>query len=544
MKKADIGTGALVGAIFSAPLLGVLYLASEFIDLPFPPYDMFDRLTRELPGPVVTFGIDVMIDTLRFFGLGISEAAKVGERAIAVLQFLIGGMVAGALYFRFIGDAVRKRAIATGAAAGAATGGLMAVLSIGIGGSSVNSALVVLWLAATFATWGAAHGEVQARLNHRRLKTDPPNTTAQAVKPVTRRQFLVKVGASAAVITVASTGLGTILSNAGRREIEAELETSVKVETPDAEQELFPDANEPVVAAPGTRPEYTPIQDFYSVSIRTRPTIIDGATWTLPITGLVANPVSMTINDIRNKFEPISHLVTLSCISGRVGTDLIGTTRWTGVSVQDILATIQPTDKARYLDIASADGFHEIVDLDMVRSDDRIMLCYEWDGRPLTIDHGFPLRIWLPDRFGMKQPRWIDSIEVTEDYREGYWVKRGWDEVARVQTTSVIDTVAVDSMYSDGGQTFVPVGGIAFAGTRGVSKVEVRVNFGPWEEARLKKPLSGTTWVVWRYDWPFSPGDQFFEVRCAEGDGTPQIEEPRGNRPSGARGIHSREVQT
>lgn len=108
----------------------------------------------------------------------------------------------------------------------------------------------------------------------------------------------------------------------------------------------------------------------------------------------------------------------------------------------------------------------------------------------------------------------------------------------------MIDTVAVDSMYSDGGQTFVPVGGIAFAGTRGVSKVEVRVNFGPWEEAQLKKPLSGTTWVVWRYDWPFSPGDQFFEVRCAEGDGTPQIEEPRGNRPSGARGIHSRRVQT
>lgn len=187
-------------------------------------------------------------------------------------------------------------------------------------------------------------------LNNPRLKTGPPDGAAQVVKPITRRQFVVKVGASAAVITVASTGLGTILSNAGRREIEAELatSTSVTVETPDPDQGLIPNANEPVIAAPGTRPEYTPLQDFYSVSIRTRPTIIDGATWTLPITGLVANPVSITISDIRNDFEPVSHLVTLSCISGRVGTDLISTTRWTGVSVQDILATIQPTEKARY----------------------------------------------------------------------------------------------------------------------------------------------------------------------------------------------------
>lgn len=555
MKSPGTGMGLVMGALLSAPLLGVLYLASEWVDLPFTPYDIFDRMTRALPGSIVTFGIDVMIDTLRFLGLGISDTAKVAERAIAVIQFLVGGMAISVLYFRLVRDADRHRTLVTGLVVGGLAGVAMAVLSIGIGGSTVNPVIVTLWLTATYMVWGGALSQVYLHLKSRMSKAQQTADTARDASPITRRQFVVKVGASAALITVASTTLGTILSSAGRRELEAELAASVPVQTPAntptptntpspvAAPTTVPVANGPVVPAPGTRPEQTPLEDFYNVSIRTRPTVIDGATWTLSITGLVANPVSLTLDDIRDDYDPMTHLVTLSCISGRIGSDLIGTTQWTGVSVQDILATVQPGESARYLDISSADGFHEIVDLDLIRSDSRIMLCYAWNDRPLPIGHGFPLRIWIPDRFGMKQPRWIKSIEVTSEYRAGFWVTRGWDEVAQVQATSVIDTVAVDSVYSKGEQTYVPVGGIAFAGAREISKVEVRVNGGPWEEARIKQPLSDTTWVVWRYDWPFSPGDQFFEVRCAEGDGTPQAEKPRGNRPSGARGVHSRRVK-
>ena len=98
---------------------------------------------------------------------------------------------------------------------------------------------------------------------------------------------------------------------------------------------------------------------------------------------------------------------------------LISTTWWTGVSLQTLLADWQPLDNARYLVIKSADGFYETVALDLINSDERIMLCYAWDGEPLPFDHGFPLRIWLPDRYGMKQPKWIVSIEVTDQYREG-----------------------------------------------------------------------------------------------------------------------------
>jgi hypothetical protein len=139
----------------------------------------------------------------------------------------------------------------------------------------------------------------------------------------------------------------------------------------------------------------------------------------------------------------------------------------------------------------------------------------------------------------MKQPKWITSIEVTDEYHEGYWVERSWDEVARVKATSVIDAVSATAPDPDTGQQKVLVGGIAFAGARGISKVEVRVDGGSWDEAQLRAPLSETTWVIWRYDWPFEAGEHTFEVRCAEGDGTPQIEESSPVRPSGATGIDS-----
>jgi hypothetical protein len=111
-----------------------------------------------------------------------------------------------------------------------------------------------------------------------------------------------------------------------------------------------------------------------------------------------------------------------------------------------------------------------------------------------------------------------------------------------VKTTSVIDTVAVNAVIEQGQQRLVPIGGIAFSGDRGISRVEVRVDNGPWQAAQLRSPLSETTWVIWRYDWPFQAGAHTFEVRCAEGDGSPQIEEMQDSRPSGATGIHSVEV--
>jgi DMSO/TMAO reductase YedYZ molybdopterin-dependent catalytic subunit len=357
-----------------------------------------------------------------------------------------------------------------------------------------------------------------------------------------RRRFVIRLGAAAATLTVAGGALSAVLARREQQRAAEALAESTAHQVDESAQAVFPNANDPVAPVPGTRPEYTPVKDHYQVFIELAPTVIDGGAWRLPVTGLVETPLMLTLDDIRNNYPARDQYITLSCISGRVGTTLISTTQWTGASVQDILADAKVLPEAQYLTIISGDGFYETIPLDLINADERIMFCYAWDGNTLPVDHGFPLRIWLPDRFGMKQPKWITGVEVTSEYKAGYWVERGWDELAQVKTTAVIDTVAVDAIIEDGEQQRVPVGGIAWAGDRGVSRVEVRVDGGPWQPAQLRAPLSETTWVIWRYEWPFQAGDHLFEVRCAEGDGTPQIEEVNTPHPSGATGIHQKEM--
>ena len=143
----------------------------------------------------------------------------------------------------------------------------------------------------------------------------------------------------------------------------------------------------------------------------------------------------------------------------------------------------------------------------------------------------------------MKQPKWITSIEAVDGWEEGYWVTRGWDEDALMRATSVVDTVATNMMIMESDdETLIPVGGIAHAGDRGISKVEVRVDDGDWQEAQLREPLSETTWVLWRFEWPFEEGEHTFAVRCYDGEGTLQITESNPVRPSGATGISSETV--
>ena len=176
-----------------------------------------------------------------------------------------------------------------------------------------------------------------------------------------------------------------------------------------------------------------------------------------------------------------------------------------------------------------------------IQTDPRIVLAYDWNGQPLPTAHGFPLRVYVPDLYGMKQPKWITDIVLVPDFIPGYWVTRGWDRQAIMPTTSVIDTVATDDLVERGGRTFVPVGGIADAGDRGISKVEVQVDGGPWQAAELRAPLSALTWVIWRYEWPFAAAaSTSFAVRAYDGTGALQTTQPHATYPSGATGIDSR----
>jgi DMSO/TMAO reductase YedYZ molybdopterin-dependent catalytic subunit len=341
-----------------------------------------------------------------------------------------------------------------------------------------------------------------------------------------RRQFLLQVGGATAAITLGGTALGFLLEEDNTLVVTA---GNVDVE------DLLTQGNMP---APGTRPEYTPLGDHYRIDISLEPPVIDEQSWRLNVGGMVEEESEFSLAQLR-EYDPIHQFITISCISNRVAGDLIGTTRWTGFSMRDLLADINYQEDATHIKISSADGFFEIVEIQEILDDERVMLAYEWDGVPLTTSHGFPLRIYLPDRYGMKQPKWITDFEFIGGWEEGYWVHRGWDRDAIVKTTSVIDTIAVDSAYTEGANLMVPMGGIAYAGAKGISRVEVRIDDGDWQQATLRDPLSDLTWVVWRFDWPFESGSHTITVRAFEGDGTQQIEARASQRPSGATGYHS-----
>ncbi len=551
MRKLRLGIGAVTGGLLTAALTGVMYLANKLVDLPFIPYEFFDWITRVLPGGLVTLGIDLMIDTMLMVNMSVADSAKTAEQIIANIQIVVMGAVVGAAYF-----GARSTWGFSGRGSGLVLGALfglpMIAISVAIGQSPVSPVIGIVWLAVLYLAWGLSVGYGYERLDHQeepepepaQADEETPEAVAGAkerreVARIHRRQFLVRLGAATATVTVVGAGVGQMLARSDERRLADEAAMTMAHETEGSPRAPFPNADDPLMPAPGTRPEYTPVKDHYKVFIRVSPTVIDGSSYTLPVTGLVGNPLMLSLDDIRDRYEAQSHYVTLSCISGRLGTDLISTTYWTGVSMQKILEDAKLDGNARYLYITSGDGFYETVPLDEIAADERIMLAYDWDGHPIPVDHGFPLRIWRPDRYGMKQPKWITGMEITEEYRPGYWVERGWDKRAEVKTVSVVDTVAVDAVYENGGRKLVPVGGIAFAGAKGISKVEVSVDGGPWQEAQLRSPLSDTTWVIWRYDWPFESGNHVFRVRAAERDGTPQIEEFRENRPSGATGIHS-----
>jgi DMSO/TMAO reductase YedYZ molybdopterin-dependent catalytic subunit len=559
MKRLMILTGALVGGLLTMALTGVMYLGRELLSIPFVPFELFNWFSRQLPGDIVTFGIDLMIDTLRFLGINVADTAKTAERGMAIIMFLVGGVAAGVVYFAVMRWRRVKPTTFSGLVMAVVFGLPSIALTVAMVQSAGNLILPGLVLGLLFLAWGVALALVYGRLDSLEAAgaaaIEQPVATEsgqeaeevavaerRSVQKIGRRRFLIQLGAATASVTVVGAGLGAVIAtNERRRQAEA-LAASMAHQAEGATGMIFPNANDPVVPVRGTRPEYTPVKDHYKVFLETEPTVIDGASWVLPITGLVDNPLMLTLDDFRDNYQPREQYVTLRCISGRIGTSLISTTLWTGASVQDVLADAGLQENARYLFITSGDGFYETVDLELIASDPRIMFCYSWDGNTLPVDHGFPLRIWIPDRYGMKQPKWITAIEVTDEYHEGYWVERNWDEVARVKATSVIDTVVVERAGEGGDPQGVLVGGIAYTGARGVSRVEVRVDGGPWQEAQLRAPLSETTWVIWRYEWSFSAGDHTFEVRCAEGDGTPQIETSSSARPDGATGLHSVEA--
>jgi DMSO/TMAO reductase YedYZ molybdopterin-dependent catalytic subunit len=514
-----IAAAALYGALTAVVLLAALALGHALWRLPFVVFALLESLIGRLPGGIVTWAIDRMVAAIVWFGLGPTSAvAKLVEQASAIGLFFATSAALAALVALWPGARTRRRALLGGVGAGAAW------LVLGLAASGARGELSLAgaaWLTALDLGWGAALGAVLHA--HEALRDRP--------RPARRRFLLAMTGGIAAgslallgLSWLGRRGRGVTVVARGRSELGV---TSGPAASP-ADDQL---AARPA-AAPGTRSELTPIDRFYRIDIDLEPPKLDAAHWRLVIDGLVAHPQQLSLDDLR-AMPSLSHAATLECISNPLGGDLIGTTVWTGVPLRDVLARAGMTDRVRAVHVQAADGFYESIPYgDLV--DPRTLLVYAMDHAPLTASHGFPLRVLIPNRHGMKQPKWITRLSASDRDGPGYWVDRGWSAQAVPHTTSVIDAVGRPAAG------LVAVGGMAYAGARGIRSVEVQVDDGPWQAARLiAPPLGPLTWVLWRYDWPHTHGRHAFRVRAIDGTGAVQDARARPPHPEGATGLHT-----
>jgi hypothetical protein len=224
-----------------------------------------------------------------------------------------------------------------------------------------------------------------------------------------------------------------------------------------------------------------------------------------------------------------------------VGGPQISTGRFTGVSLAGLIEASSPRQTAGAVGFKARDGYTESLPLAFVMGSPEILVAYQLDDAPLTPAHGFPARILIPGRYGMKGPKWLDEIELTRSEGGGYWEGQGWDSQAVVKTMARIDTPGAGDLIRAGQ---VQVAGIAFAGNRGISAVEVSTDGGAsWAPAELRPPLSPLTWVLWSYSWSATTGARTLKVRARDGAGGLQTSREAPSFPSGASGYHSIQVQ-
>ncbi len=282
----------------------------------------------------------------------------------------------------------------------------------------------------------------------------------------------------------------------------------------------------------GMPPEITPNGEFYQISKNFFDPTVDLAHWSLEVKGLVAKPLRLSLSDLIKAAPGVERYQTFECISNEVGGDLIGNARWKGVRVRDILALAEVKPGAPTIIWRAADGYSESIPL-TVAQDPETLLAYEMNGEPIPQKHGAPVRVLILNRYGMKQPKWLTSIEVANHDYTGYWEQQGWSKEAIVKTNS-----AFRVEVKEGG--VLALGGWAFAGSRGIARVEISADDGKtWFPAAVKEPLGVNCWQFWSAEWkPPAPGAYSVKVRAIDATGVVQPSGPKPTLPDGGEGYH------
>ena len=357
---------------------------------------------------------------------------------------------------------------------------------------------------------------------------------AASTSPQVERRTVLRM---AAVVGGASA-VGLVVVAATRRASSAAVDavrTALRIPAPTNPAPPLPPGITPDV--PGIAPAITPNTDFYQIDVSLSAPAVDVATWQLSVTGRVTTPLTLTYDQLL-ALPSIERYVALTCVSNEVGGDLVGTARWQGVRLTDVLARAGVHDDADLVMGVSVDGFTTGFPRSVLADGRDAMVAYAMNGEPLPVRHGFPVRLVVPGLYGyVSATKWLEEIRLTTLADDvPFWLQRGWAEDGRIEAASRIDVPRTGARVAAG---TVAVGGRAWHQHTGVGSVEISVDGGPWQRATLAAPIGTDAWRLWSWPWPATTGRHELRVRMHDLDGTAQDSTSRPVFPGASSGLHT-----
>ncbi|MGW5782944.1 molybdopterin-dependent oxidoreductase [Streptomyces sp. NPDC003757] len=521
-----VALGALSGALSGFTALAVAELAAAAV--------------RPQSSPVIAVGA-ASIDAaptavkdwaIRHFGTDDKLVLQLG--ILSVLTALALALGALAVRWRRVGSAGSLLFGAVGAAAAVSrpdSTGLTDALPSVVGAASGAVLLYVL------------AGRLTAVMRPARSSPDGVAGETGDAPPASEgwdRRGFVLAAASAAAASAAVGAVGRSLNAARGRDA---VSSRSHVVLPEPGSPAHPIPKRAALRVPGVSPFITPAADFYRVDTALVVPKVDATDWRLRIHGKgVRRPVVHSFDDLLRR-ELIERDITLACVSNEVGGPYVGNARWIGVRLDQLLAECGVKAPSRggtadQLVARSVDGMTIGSPVEDVMDGRDAILAIGMNGRPLPFEHGFPVRMVVPGLYGFVSAcKWLEDIELTTfDSYDPYWVKRGWARRAPVKTQSRIDTPKPFARPAAG---TVMIAGVAWAQHRGIGKVEVRIDDGPWRKARLADEDTRDTWRQWSIPWQATSGSHTLTVRATDRTGAVQTGERARTIPDGASGWHS-----
>ncbi len=291
---------------------------------------------------------------------------------------------------------------------------------------------------------------------------------------------------------------------------------------------------------PGIVSYVTPNADFYRIDTALTVPRLDATTWELRIHGMVEKEIVINYQDLLAR-PLVERMVTLTCVSNEIGGSLVGNATWQGALLADLLKEAVPSADADMVMSRSSDGMEIGSPLAVLMDGRDAMLAFKMNDEVLPFEHGFPVRMVVPGLYGyVSATKWVVELELTRfDQQNAYWTDRGWGEKGPIKTSNRIDTPKSFQQIPAGK---FAIGGVAWHQHTGISKVEVQIDDGEWQEAKISTEVSIDTWRQWSFVWDATPGQHTIRSRATDANGEVQTDAVQGVLPDGATGYDSRVV--